>query len=46
LHRVEQLMSRKYRIDRGVLLPIYRAVRRLRGFRDGTENVVLAITPT
>ena len=46
LHRVEQLMSRKYRIDRAVLLPIYRAVRRLRGFRDGTENVVLAITPT
>jgi hypothetical protein len=46
LRRVEQLMTRKYRIDRIVVFPIYRAVRRLRGFRDDAENVVLAITPT
>jgi len=46
LHRVDQLMTRKYRLDRIVVLPIYRAVRRLRGFRDGTGNVILAITPT
>jgi uncharacterized protein len=45
LHRVEHLMARKYRIDRVVFLPIYRAVRRLRGFRDSTVSVVLAITP-
>ena len=46
LDRVDQLMRRKYRIDRLVVLPIYRLVRRLRGFRDGSENVILAITPT
>jgi uncharacterized protein len=46
LDRVERLMNRKYRIDRVVILPLYRAVRRLRGFRDGPENVALAITPT
>jgi PPOX class probable F420-dependent enzyme len=46
LSRVDQLMDRKYRIDRIVVLPIYRAVRRLRGFRDDAGNVVIAITPT
>ncbi len=46
LRRVERLMTSKYRIDRIVVLPIYRAVRRLRGFRDDAGNVVLAITPT
>lgn len=46
LRRVERLMSTKYRFDRIVVLPIYRAVRRLRGFRDDAGNIVLAITPT
>ncbi|MGO9902780.1 MAG: PPOX class F420-dependent oxidoreductase [Solirubrobacteraceae bacterium] len=46
LSRVEQLMGRKYRIDRLVVLPIYRAVRRLRGFHDDGGSVVIAVTPT
>ena len=46
LRRVERLMSSKYRIDRIVVLPIYRAVRRLRGLRDDAGQVALAITPT
>jgi hypothetical protein len=46
LGRVERLMNRKYRIDRIVVLPIYRAVRRLRGFRDDAGSVALAIVPT
>ena len=43
---VERLMARKYRIDRVLILPIYRALQRLRGARAGTAEVVLAITPT
>ncbi len=46
LDHVEQLMARKYRIDRVVILPVYRAVQRLRGAPAGTAEVVLAITPT
>jgi PPOX class probable F420-dependent enzyme len=44
--RVERLMARKYRVDRILVLPIYRAVQRLRG-RGTPEGhpVVLAITP-
>jgi len=44
--RVGQLLESKYRIDRILFLPIYRAVQRLRGAPAGTANVALAITPT
>jgi len=43
--RAERLMSRKYRIDRIAILPIYRAVRWLRGDRRSGTSVVVAITP-
>ena len=44
--RVEALMARKYRVDRVLVLPIYRAVQRLRG-KSASESkpVVLRITP-
>lgn len=45
LEHVEGLMARKYRIDRILILPIYRAVRRLRGTRR-TGETAIAITPT
>ena len=43
---VDELMARKYRLDKVLILPIYRAVQRIRG-RPGTatDPVVLAITP-
>jgi hypothetical protein len=43
---VDELMARKYRLDKILILPIYRAVQRIRG-RSTTEadSVVLAITP-
>ncbi|MGA6948820.1 MAG: PPOX class F420-dependent oxidoreductase [Solirubrobacterales bacterium] len=45
--RVDDLMARKYRLDRILILPIYRAVQRLRGrSATGTDPVFLAITPT
>jgi PPOX class probable F420-dependent enzyme len=43
---VERLMARKYRIDRVLILPIYRALQRLRGAPSGVAEVVVAITPT
>ena len=46
LDHVEQLLARKYRIDRVVILPIYRALQRLRGAPARTAEVVLAITLT
>jgi PPOX class probable F420-dependent enzyme len=45
LPRVKQLMNRKYRADRVLILPIYRAVQRLRGVRGNPSDVVVAITP-
>ena len=43
--RVERLLARKYRVDRIVVLPIYRAAQRLLGRRrTPTEPVVLSIT--
>ena len=45
LPHVEQLMARKYRVDRVLILPIYRLVRWLRGDRGSGEAVALAITP-
>jgi uncharacterized protein len=46
IDHVDQLMARKYRIDRILILPLYQAVQRLRGAPVGTAEVVLAITPT
>jgi PPOX class probable F420-dependent enzyme len=46
LHRVEELMNRKYRTDRLLILPIYRAVQRLRGASGAPSDAALAITPT
>lgn len=46
--RVDDLMGRKYRVDRVLVLPIYRLAMRLRG-RQGTHQgagAYLAITPT
>jgi len=44
--RAERLMNRKYRLDRIVIVPIYRVVRWLRGAKRSGTNVVLAITQT
>lgn len=44
LPRVEQLLGRKYRVDRILILPIYRAGQRLRGVRGDPSDAVLAIT--
>ena len=41
--RVEQLLRRKYRVDRFVVLPIYRLVARLKG-RVETQPIALSIT--
>jgi hypothetical protein len=41
----ERLLARKYRVDRVLILPLYRLVRRLRGRRGSGEEAVLAITP-
>jgi PPOX class probable F420-dependent enzyme len=46
LDHVGQLMARKYRIDRFLTMPLYRAVQRLRGTPVGKAEVVIAITPT
>ena len=44
--RARQLMARKYRLDKIVILPVYRAVQAIRhGRRHHTESVVLIITP-
>jgi len=43
--RVMRLLARKYRVDRVVLLPIYRLVQRLRGARTGGSSVAIAIVP-
>jgi PPOX class probable F420-dependent enzyme len=45
--RVEELMARKYRLERVLILPLYRVVQRIRGRRArGKDSVFLAITPT
>ncbi len=44
--RAQQLMARKYRIDRIIVLPVYRAVQAIaHGRRSHAESVVLMITP-
>ena len=45
INHVDQLMARKYRVDKVVILPLYRAVQRLRGIRAESAGVALAITP-
>ena len=45
---VEQLMAHKDRVDRMLILPVYRAIQRLRGkslAQDQSKPVVLSITP-
>ena len=42
---VGQLLARKYRLDRVLILPLYRAVQRLRGAPAGSTNVAVAVTP-
>jgi PPOX class probable F420-dependent enzyme len=46
MDHVGRLMARKYRIDRVLILPLYRAVQRLRGAPVRAAGVALAITPT
>ncbi len=46
MDHVAALLKRKYRIDRILILPLYRAVQRLHGAPAGSTNVALAITPT
>jgi uncharacterized protein len=43
---VDELMARKYRLDRILILPIYNLVQRLRHRGSTGEEVVLAITPS
>jgi PPOX class probable F420-dependent enzyme len=44
--RVEALIDRKYRVDKIVVLPVYRLVQRLRGKPVSEEKpVILEITP-
>jgi uncharacterized protein len=45
LEHIDQLMARKYRVDRVLILPIYRTLQRMRGAAGGTGEVI-AITPT
>jgi len=45
--RAEELMARKYRLERALILPLYRAVQRIRGRRArGKDPVFLGITTT
>ena len=45
--RVDRLMAEKYRVDRVLILPIYRLVMKLRGKPiDERSGVYLAITST
>ena len=42
---VDRLMAAKYRVDRVLILPLYRLVTRLRGRSQDGASVYLAITP-
>jgi PPOX class probable F420-dependent enzyme len=44
LEHVQQLIARKYRVDRALILPLYNLVQRLRGKRRSGEAAVLAVT--
>lgn len=45
IERVERLIARRYRVDRVLVLPVYRLVQRLRGRRRGGGRAAIAITP-
>jgi uncharacterized protein len=45
LARVEELMARKYRVDKVLVLPVYRAVQRLRG-KHAVEGKPVALEIT
>jgi PPOX class probable F420-dependent enzyme len=44
--RIDRLMAEKYRIDRILVLPVYRLVMKLRRKPYGGEEAYLAITPS
>jgi uncharacterized protein len=44
LDHAAELIARKYRVDRVLILPIYNLVQRLRGKRQSGEPALLAIT--
>lgn len=43
--RVDRLMASKYRVDRILILPVYRLVLKLQGKPYGGEEAYLALTP-
>jgi uncharacterized protein len=43
--RVDRLMAEKYRVDRILILPVYRLVMKLRGKPVSRDGAYLAITP-
>jgi PPOX class probable F420-dependent enzyme len=45
LEDTQKMIARKYRLDRVLILPVYRLVQRIRGRRQSGEAAVLAITP-
>ena len=45
IDHVDQLLARKYRVDKVLILPLYRAMQKLRGAAE-TASVALAITPS
>lgn len=46
LEQAQELVARKYRLDRILILPIYNLVQRIHGRRRSGDVAVLAITPT
>jgi PPOX class probable F420-dependent enzyme len=46
IDRVDQLLAGKYRVDKILILPLYRAMQKLRGAHAETAGVALAITPS
>ena len=46
IDHVDQLLARKYRVDKVLILPLYRAMQKLRGAHAETASVALAITPS
>jgi PPOX class probable F420-dependent enzyme len=43
--RIDRLMAAKYRVDRILILPVYRLVLKLQGKPYGGEEAYLALTP-
>jgi uncharacterized protein len=44
--QIDRMMAEKYRVDRILVLPIYRLVMKLRGKAYGGDEAYLAITPS